>query len=72
MPPENFKCKLCGNCCINLGDAFSTCATEEDIYLWEEEGRDDILEWVGYFNYTGIRFNEDRVLLNIDNRYRTA
>jgi len=44
MPPENFKCKQCGNCCINLGDAFSTCATEEDIDLWEEEGRNDILD----------------------------
>ena len=72
MPPENFKCNQCGNCCINLGDAFSTCTTEEDLSLWKEEGRDDILEWVGYFNYTGIRFNEDRALLNIDNRYRTA
>jgi hypothetical protein len=30
------------------------------------------MEWVGYFNYTGIRFNEDRAPLNIDNRYRTA
>ncbi len=48
MPPEYFKCRQCGNCCINLGDAFSTCATEEDIYLWEEEGRTDILEWVGF------------------------
>ena len=72
MPPENFKCKQCGNCCINLGDAFSTCATEEDIDLWEIEGRHDILEWVGNFNYTGIRYNEDRAPLNIDNRYRTA
>jgi hypothetical protein len=48
MPPENFKCKQYGNCCINLGDSFTTCATEEDIYLYEEEGRDDILEWVGF------------------------
>jgi Fe-S-cluster containining protein len=48
MPSENFKCKQCGNCCINLGDAFSTCATTEDIDLWEEEGRNDILEWVGF------------------------
>ncbi len=48
MPPSGFKCKQCGNCCINLGDAFSTCATEEDIDLWEEEGRNDILEWVGF------------------------
>jgi len=33
---------------MNLGDAFSTCATEEDIDLWEENGRNDILEWVGF------------------------
>jgi hypothetical protein len=44
MPSENFKCKQCGNCCINLGDAFSTCATTEDIDLWEKEDRNDILE----------------------------
>ena len=31
---------------MNLGDAFSTCATEEDIHLWEENGREDILKWV--------------------------
>ena len=30
------------------------------------------MEWVGNFNYTGIRYNEDRAPLNIDNRYRTA
>jgi Fe-S-cluster containining protein len=29
-----------------LYDAFSTCATDEDIKMWEQEGRDDILEWV--------------------------
>jgi len=46
MPPKDFKCKQCGNCCLNLGDAFQTCATDEDIQLWEEKGRDDILEWV--------------------------
>lgn len=26
--------------------AYQTCATEADIALWEENGRDDILEWV--------------------------
>ena len=48
MPPQNFKCTQCGNCCLNLYDAFSTCATEEDIQLWENEGREDILEWVSF------------------------
>jgi len=46
MPPSGFKCKQCGNCCLKLRDAFETCATEEDIRLWEEKGREDILEWV--------------------------
>ena len=48
MPPQNFKCTQCGNCCLNLYDAFSTCATEEDIQLWKNEGREDILEWVSF------------------------
>jgi len=46
MPPKDFKCKQCGNCCLSLGDAFQTCATDEDIKLWEDNWRDDILEWV--------------------------
>jgi len=25
--PPDFKCKQCGKCCLNLGDAFETCAT---------------------------------------------
>ena len=45
MPPKGFKCKQCGNCC-NLGDAYGTSATEEDISLWERKGKTDILEWV--------------------------
>jgi Fe-S-cluster containining protein len=45
MPPEGFDCKQCGHCCLNLG-AYQTCATEEDITLWEENGRDDLLDWV--------------------------
>lgn len=46
MPPKNFQCKQCGNCCLNLLDAFCTCVTDEDVQLWEAEGREDILEWV--------------------------
>ena len=46
MPPEDFKCKQCGNCCLNLSDAFETCAEDQDVKRWEEEGRWDILEWV--------------------------
>ena len=46
MPPKDFKCRQCGNCCLNLRDAFSTVATDQDIEMWEREGRYDILEWV--------------------------
>ena len=46
MPPKGFICKQCGNCCLNLYDAFTTSVTDEDIHLWESKGRDDILDWV--------------------------
>ena len=46
MPPEGFSCKQCGNCCLNLSGAYSTCADEKDIELWEKQGRSDIMEWV--------------------------
>jgi len=45
-PPKEFKCKQCGNCCLNLSDAFQTSVSDEEIALWEMEGRYDILEWV--------------------------
>ncbi len=44
--PSDFKCKQCGNCCLNLNDAFQTSVLKEDIELWKREGRDDILDWV--------------------------
>lgn len=46
MPPKGFICKQCGNCCLNLYDAFTTSVTHEDIQLWESKGRDDIIDWV--------------------------
>lgn len=46
MPPENFTCTQCGNCCLNLTGAFCASAAGEDIKLWEKAGRADILEWV--------------------------
>jgi hypothetical protein len=39
----DFKCKQCGNCCLNLSGAIAVCATKEDIRLWKENGRADIL-----------------------------
>ena len=46
MPPKTFKCKQCGNCCLNLSDAFQTNVTGEDIAMWRVKGRFDILDWV--------------------------
>ena len=46
MPTTRFKCRQCGNCCLNLTGVFQACASEADIRRWEVEGRDDILAWV--------------------------
>ncbi len=46
MPPKIFKCKQCGNCCLNLNDAFQTSVTGQDIAMWRVKGRFDILDWV--------------------------
>lgn len=43
---SGFLCRLCGHCCLNLGDAIASCATEADIQRWAAAGRHDILEWV--------------------------
>jgi Fe-S-cluster containining protein len=45
MPPNGFKCKQCGHCCLDL-TACATWASAEDVERWAREGRDDILEWV--------------------------
>ncbi len=46
MREAGFICKQCGNCCLNLSGAESTCASEADVRMWEAAGRDDILAWV--------------------------
>jgi Fe-S-cluster containining protein len=46
MKRNGFNCRQCGQCCLNLTDAFQACATEADIRRWEAAGRDDILAWV--------------------------
>jgi Fe-S-cluster containining protein len=43
---DGFQCRQCGQCCLNLTDAFQACATEADIQRWEAAGREDILAWV--------------------------
>mgnify|MGYP000132656007 FL=1 len=42
---ECFHCTRCGKCCRSL-DFHRECLAE-DVALWREKGRDDILEWVG-------------------------
>jgi Fe-S-cluster containining protein len=46
MRLSGFVCKQCGNCCINLYDAYQHSASQEDIDMWRDNGRDDILAWV--------------------------
>lgn len=46
MTKTRFKCRQCGQCCLSLNDAFTTCATESDVQRWMTAGREDILAWV--------------------------
>ena len=41
-----FVCKRCGNCCLNLADAYQCSVDQADVAIWREKLRDDILEWV--------------------------
>jgi len=56
MPPKGFKCKKCGQCCLNLLDAFSTSVSEDDIKMWDSERRYDILEWVDPIHVGGGQY----------------
>ncbi|WP_300670810.1 YkgJ family cysteine cluster protein [Desulfoluna sp.] len=42
---HDFSCIQCGQCCTNLD--YSRALTAEDVALWEQAGRHDILAWVG-------------------------
>lgn len=42
---EGFVCTRCGRCCLDL-DVHLDCGAE-DVALWRERGREDILAWVG-------------------------
>ena len=50
---EKFHCVQCGNCCLNLSDAFSTTVDMAEINRWRYENRWDILDWVDIFNLDG-------------------
>jgi len=60
MPHKTFNCKQCGNCCLNLSDAFQTSVSDEYIAMLEMEGRYDILEWVN-----SIHLGEDHYIHDI-------
>ena len=59
MPPKGFKCIQCGQCCLNLLDAFSTSVSEDEIKIWQQKGRDDILEWVDPIHVGGDQYVYD-------------
>ena len=42
---EGFACRQCGQCCRNLNYRHEV--TAEDVKRWKDEGRRDILKWVG-------------------------
>ena len=50
---KDFICKQCGVCCTDLSKAFSICANEEDVQLWDKGRRDDILDWVDSIQIRG-------------------
>ncbi len=60
MPPKDFKCKQCGNCCLNLSGAINACVSEKDLQIWRDNFRDDILEWVD-----AIHLGEDQYVYDI-------
>ncbi len=43
----DFQCRQCGQCCRSLD--YHDQLTDADYRLWQEQGRTDILEWVGIF-----------------------
>lgn len=59
MPPQDFECKQCGQCCLNLHDAFQTSVSDEDVAMWRKAGRDDILEWVDSIPLGGENYIHD-------------
>lgn len=43
-----FKCQQCGKCCEWGGPSLS--ASKDDVERWEEEGREDILQYIDYIS----------------------
>ncbi len=48
---KDFECRQCGKCCRKLDYRFEL--TQADYQLWGDQGRTDILEWVGAFHRNG-------------------
>lgn len=47
------KCTGCGKFCLNENYMLSLSASKEDILRWEEEDREDILQYVGRIGDSG-------------------
>ena len=43
---QTFDCHCCGNCCLNLIDAYNGCVSDKDLERWQQLGRNDLLAWV--------------------------
>ncbi len=43
---SKFHCHECGHCCLHLVDAYQGCVSDADIQRWQQEGRDDLLQWI--------------------------
>ncbi len=41
-----FNCRTCGQCCLQLVDAYNGCVSDADLSRWESLGRSDLLNWV--------------------------
>lgn len=46
MMKQTFNCHCCGNCCLNLSDAYNGCISDADLKRWRQLDRKDLLAWV--------------------------
>jgi Fe-S-cluster containining protein len=43
---RSLKCRCCGQCCLNLIDAYNGCVSDADLDRWRKLGRSDLLDRV--------------------------
>lgn len=59
MPPKGFRCKRCGKCCNGELNIVPLSASDSDIQMWLDNGRDDILDWVAPIILEGVACSYD-------------